>query len=115
MADLPASRIVGFASGGPRRGSTFPGYEGELYALYLLPEHRREGIGRRLFGSVARGLSEVGFSSVLAWVLARNPSRRFYEAVGGELLGSQEIEIGGVILEEVAYGWPDVGTVVALG
>ena len=52
---------------------------------------------------------------MLAWVLARNPSRRFYEAVGGELLGSQEIEISGVILEEVAYGWPDVGTVVALG
>jgi hypothetical protein len=25
--------------------------------------------------------------------------------VGGELLGSQEIEIGGARLEEVAYGW----------
>jgi hypothetical protein len=56
-------------------------------------------------GSVARELAEGGTYSLLAWVLARNPSRSFYEAVGGELLGSQEIKIGGARLEEVAYGW----------
>jgi GNAT superfamily N-acetyltransferase len=95
VAELPSGRIVGFATG----------YAGELYTLYLLREHQRAGIGQRLLGSVARGLAEGGTYSLLAWVLARNPSRRFYEAVGGELLGSQEIEIGGARLEEVAYGW----------
>lgn len=115
VAELPSGRIVGFASGGPRLGPAFPGHDGELYALYLLPEHRREGIGRRLFGCVARGLAEAGTRSVIAWVLSRNPSRRFYEALGGELLGGQEIEIGGAMLEEVAYGWLDAGTVAALG
>jgi hypothetical protein len=40
---------------------------------------------------------------VLAWVLARNPSRGFYESMGGEPLGSQESEIGGAKLEGVAY------------
>jgi hypothetical protein len=42
---------------------------------------------------------------MLAWVLAENSSRAFSEAIGGKLLGSQEIEIGGVTLKEVASGW----------
>jgi GNAT superfamily N-acetyltransferase len=100
VAELPSGRIVGFASGGPRQGSAYPDYEAELYALYLLREHQRAGIGRVLFGSVARSLAEGGSTSLLAWVLAHNPSRRFYEAVGGKLLGSQEIEIGGASLRK---------------
>lgn len=84
VAELPSGPIVDFASGGPQRGPASPGYEGELYALYLLREQRHRGVGRRLFGSVARGLAEAGTRSVLVWVLARNPSRRFYEAAGGE-------------------------------
>ena len=115
VAELPWGWIVGFASGGPRWGPTYNDYAGELYALYLLREHQHAGIGRRLFGSVARGLAEGGSTSLLAWVLSRNPSRRFYEAVGGELLGSQEIEIGGARLEEVAYGWLDIESVASLG
>ncbi len=115
VAELPSGRIAGFASGGPRRGPAYPDYAGELYALYLLREYQRAGIGRRLFGSVARGLAEGGGTSLLTWVLARNPSRHFYDAVGGELLGSQEIEIGGARLEEVAYGWLGIEVVASLG
>src|SRR5215212_9715499 len=87
VAELPSGRIVGFASGGPRQGPPYTDYAGELYTLYLLREHQRAGSGQRLVGSVARGLAEGGPYSLLAWVLASNPSRRFYEAVGGELLG----------------------------
>lgn len=105
MAELPSDRIVGFATGGPRHVPLYTEYAGALYTLYLLREHQRAGIGQRLLGSVARALAGGGTYSLLAWVLTRNPSRRFYEAMGGELLGSQEIEIGGARLEEVAYGW----------
>ena len=115
VAELPSGGIVGFASGGPRQDTTYANYVGELYALYLLSEHQRAGIGRRLFGSVARALAAGGSTSLLAWVLTRNPSRRFYEAAGGELLGSQEIEIGGARLEEVAYGWLDIEVVAYFG
>jgi hypothetical protein len=45
---------------------------------------------------------------MLVWVLADNPSRSFYEALGGELIGEQNVTIGGVDLREVAYGWPDI-------
>lgn len=108
VAELPSDRIVGFASGGSRGEDLYLEYEGELYAAYLLREHQRKGLGRRLIGTVADGLAAQGKRSILAWVLAENPSRPFYDAMGGKLLGSQELEIGGVTLEEMAYGWDDV-------
>jgi hypothetical protein len=40
--------------------------------------------------AVARGLLGDGKRSMLAWVLADNPSRTFYEAVGGKLLGRKD-------------------------
>jgi hypothetical protein len=39
------------------------------------------------------------------WVLALNPSRRFYERLGGKFIGQQQIERGGQTFIEVAYGW----------
>jgi hypothetical protein len=42
------------------------------------------------------------------WVLALNPSRKFYEALGGQSIGEQEIERGGRPLVEIAYGWSDL-------
>jgi hypothetical protein len=41
----------------------------------------------------------------MLWVLADNPTRGFYEALGGRLLGEQPIQIGNDSLAEVAYGW----------
>jgi L-amino acid N-acyltransferase YncA len=102
VAELAAGDIVGFASGGPRQGGSYPGYEGELYTAYVLRQHQRQGLGRRLLGAVARELLNDDKRSMLAWVLAQNPSRPFYEASDGTLLGSKHIEVGGATLEEVA-------------
>jgi hypothetical protein len=46
-------------------------------------------------------------NSMLVWVLRDNPSRGFYEALGGEYVREQAITIGGANLIELAYGWPD--------
>jgi UDP-N-acetylmuramate dehydrogenase len=65
-------------------------------------------VGRRLVGAVAHALAEAGMPSMLLWVFADNPARRFYEALGGQLVARQTFELGGTTLAEVAYGWPDV-------
>ena len=44
----------------------------------------------------------------MLWVLRDNPSRGFYEALGGRVVGEKMQEIGGVAVVEVAYGWDDV-------
>ena len=56
---------------------------GELYSLYVAPNHWRSGIGRQLLAASVRGIAGMGFDSATLWVLAANkPARRFYERLG---------------------------------
>ena len=104
VAEDHDGRIVGFAMGGPHRDPD-PEYSGELYAIYLLAEHQGKGLGRALVKSVAHGLAAQGFQSMLVWVLAQNPSRYFYERLGGVHIRSKQAEIGSQSLPELAFGW----------
>jgi ribosomal protein S18 acetylase RimI-like enzyme len=103
--------VVGFASGGPERGGDAD-FDGELYAVYLLPEHQRRGAGRRLVLAVAERLARLGFRSLMLWVLADNPACRFYEALGGARIRATEIEGDGRALTKVAYGWADIEALI---
>jgi GNAT superfamily N-acetyltransferase len=106
VAESVDSELVGFACAGPEReGDDI--YKGEIYALYLLQSHQRQGIGSMLFRASAEELHQRGITSLLIWVLVANPFRKFYEALGGQYLREKEIEIGTQRLVEVAYGWKD--------
>src|SRR5205085_1031471 len=101
-------RVAGFANGGPNREGA-AGYEGELYAIYVLKEHVGRGMGRALALAVARRLERLGMRSMVLWVLEENtPARRFYESLGGQLGGERDLEIGGLTLKEVASMWDDI-------
>lgn len=107
VAEKSGRGVVGFAVGGPeRRGD--PRFKGELGAIYILEAHQRQGIGTRLVQAVARELLQRGCSTMLVWVLAKNPCRPFYEALGGRRIRSETITIGGATLENWAYGWDDI-------
>ncbi len=94
---------VGFATAGPDRGS-LPSC-GEIYALYVLPEHWSTGLGRTLATAAFGALRGDGFERVGLWVLEDNPrARRFYVACGLALTGERQmLDIGGP-LPEVRYG-----------
>jgi len=100
-------RIVGFARGGPVRtekGSASLDTQGELYAVYLLDEAKRRGIGRRLVLGVFRHLADQGFESCGLWVLTPNTAaRRFYESLGGVAGIEQTFELRGDTVSETAY------------
>ena len=113
VAESVGGEVVGLAGGGPEREGN-PVYRGELYGIYVLEEHQRRGLGRRLVAAVARRLLADGFTSMLVWVLADNrPARRFYESLGGEPVGRKTIPIGGADLPEVSYGWRDIAGLAA--
>jgi len=107
VAEATAGEVIGFAHSGPERTGN-PLYTGELYAIYLLAAYQRQGVGQQLTRAVVNGLLRHGLSSMLVWVLADNPSRAFYEALGGQYVAAQEITIGTARLTEVAYGWRDI-------
>ncbi|MGJ3223354.1 GNAT family N-acetyltransferase [Geobacillus thermoleovorans] len=104
--------VVGFISGGRNRASDGPAarYDGELYAVYLLKEAQGKGWGRRLVQALARDLAQKGIHSLVVWVLTDNPSRGFYERLGGEKVAEERVEIGGKALWERCYGWRDMQT-----
>ncbi len=104
VGELRPGEIAGFAACGPEREG-LAAYPGELYAVYLLQEAQGRGLGRALLETAARHMAEAGLDAWMCWVLADNPARYFYEAMGGVSFQQKDIEIGGRTLVEVAYGW----------
>lgn len=110
VAETEPGKVVGFGAVGSEVDGT-PGFDAELYALYLHQSVQRQGIGRELFTTCARHAANEGHQSLLVWALVQNnPARAFYEMMGGRIIAEKIISIGGTELLEVSYGWPDIHT-----
>lgn len=96
--------VVGFAACGPNREAPTE-YAGELYAIYVLADRHGQGLGRGLYDAVVADLTSRHMASMVIWVLANNPACGFYARMGGQRVAEKDVEIGGVALREVAYGW----------
>jgi len=107
-----SERIIGFINYGREREGDVD-YRGEIFALYVLKDFHGRGLGRRLMQEAVTGLLAQKLASMLVWVLAENPTRHFYEHLGGVYLREKSIQIGGSSLPEVAYGWRDIGSVAS--
>lgn len=101
-------QIVGFSSGGKERSGDYENFLGELYAIYILKEFQRSGIGKLLVEPIVNGLIQINVNSMLVWVLEDNRSRLFYENLGGKQVDVKEIEIAGRKYNEIAYGWQNI-------
>lgn len=98
--------LIGFAFGGENRAQDLP-FDGELQAIYVLQQHQGRGGGRLLFDAVRNSLRENGLRSMLLWVLENNPSRTFYERLGGVMAGEKPDVVGHTSVTLIAYGWSD--------
>jgi ribosomal protein S18 acetylase RimI-like enzyme len=97
--------VVGWACTGPCRDEDAGSGDGELYALYVLPEHLSTGVGRALLEEAVAQAASRGWPRLRLWVLKDNVrARRFYEIAGFEPDGGEEsFEVGGVRVPEVRY------------
>ncbi|GAA0595941.1 GNAT family N-acetyltransferase [Virgibacillus siamensis] len=100
-------RIVGFISGGPERTKKF-NYDGEIYTIYLLDEFQKKGLGSRLLNVFSEGMKNLGYQSLLVWILKQNPSSRFYERYNARPVGEEVTTIGEGTYQETAYGWENI-------
>lgn len=108
-AELPSGEVVGFATCGPRRHGP-EAFDAELYAIYVLPQHHRSGLGEALFLACEQFLIAQGFERLQLWVLEKNvPARRFYERLGGVPTARGTIKIGETETPEIGYGWWTLG------
>lgn len=110
VAEIDDGTIVGFASCGPAGPESMPDYDGEVHTLYVLPDWQEQGIGRALLCGCLRVLGAAEIAAAYLWVLADNPSRFFYQAMGGKRIGERDERLWGTTVHEVAYGWPDLSS-----
>ncbi len=113
VADDEEMGVVGFGSCGPVRDPPegLDGREirvGEVYTLYVEPDFQNQGLGRRLLDALFRQLRADGCDTAVLWMLADNPSRFFYEGLGGERIGQRVDTMAGVDVEELAFAWRDL-------
>jgi len=94
--------VVGYAAGGVSREA---GLDCELYALYLLPSWQGCGIGKKLVEQVFSFCKTQNMQTLYVWVLKDNPSRMFYEVMGGTYKASKLVPIGNQHLEVWLYVW----------
>lgn len=104
VAEVRGRGVVGFADFGEPR-EFIGAYEGELYAIYLLPEFQRKGIGERLFNLGVDFFIGGGKASMYLLALEVSPYRLFYEKMGGQVTEKKQVEIEGVMYDELVYGW----------
>jgi GNAT superfamily N-acetyltransferase len=108
VAENKQGDIVGTAICGPEQSGD-PYYQGDIYLLYVLPQNQKQGIGRKLVTACVQHLvQQLGIDTMLIWVIAENPYRRFYESLGGEAVREKTEEIGGKLIAEVGYGWLEI-------
>ncbi len=112
VVEAEGGEIVGFVSGGPSRSEDNAEYAGELYAIYILEAYQGQGIGRQLVEALVTRMAGAGIHSMLLWVMKDNPAERFYKALGGQKMRTQQFELDGLMLDEIAYGWKDTASLV---
>jgi GNAT superfamily N-acetyltransferase len=97
----------GFADAGPSFDpGEDPGAVGQVYLVYVDPDHRRAGVGRALMQVLDRWFRTAGYAHATLWVREGNVrARRFYEALDWRADGASKPHmIGGrVPVTELRY------------
>jgi GNAT superfamily N-acetyltransferase len=107
-------KIVGFADVGPARPESYEGDAplfkdkkvriGEVYAIYLLEQHKRIGLGRALFKRARAWLLQQNMKCFIVWVLADNlRAKHFYKNEGGKSFAKRIIPINDQSYPETCY------------
>ncbi len=80
---LAGEQVIGYAGVGPERDEKAPPNTGELYALFVHPDHWGTGAARALTDAACTDLRAADCATVRLWVLEANiRARRFYTRYG---------------------------------
>ena len=90
-------------------GGSIDAFDSELYVLHCRQEVQGKGLGRDLTGALAQRFQRQGKNSLVLWAFKDNAFRRFYDRLGGEIVAEGHDDG----IADIAYGWRDIGTLVA--
>ena len=110
VAETFRDGVVGFTDFGKSREDDSP-FKGELYAIYLLPEWQRKGIGENLFRLCQKELIADKINSMYLEALKVSPYKPFYKKMGGQIVGQGKHFLANVEYETVFYGWDNLSEI----
>ena len=100
-----ADKVIGFVGFDRSRDAGTKSTVGEIWALYVTPEHWRQGVGLALWDGARDGLKDEGCTQVTLWVLVANErALQFYEQAAGfkrEMPSLRTTAFGSTKLEEI--------------
>lgn len=93
--------VVGYASAGPRKGDS----EGQLFTIYVDPDHWGEGVGTELLAAATDHLAMLGMERMRVEVFAENDvGNAFYQTHGFDCVDQREFELfTGETFQEYVY------------
>ena len=105
LVALDNDKVIGFVGFDRSRDPGTKSSVGEIWAMYVTPEHWRKGAGLALWDGARDGLKEEGCTQVTLWVLLANErALQFYEQAAGfkrEMPSLRATAYGSVKLEEI--------------
>ena len=96
--------VVGFVGFDRSRDPKTPATAGEIWAIYIKPEHWGKGVGVALWDAAREGLDEEGCTTVTIWVPLRNDRAvRFMELAGfkREMKTASTTAVGTTRIEQI--------------
>lgn len=108
VAETPAAQVVGYVLA-RAQPDIHPGYDSEVLAMHVLKSHQRQGTGRLLLKKAVELLQQRGCKSLMLWTLKANPIRRWYRSLGGKRIAEKRYQVEDREIEEIAFGWEDIG------
>jgi GNAT superfamily N-acetyltransferase len=95
-------QIRGFVAFGKPRADSDASVE--IYALYVEPKFQNRTLGRALVRAVEATMQPDEII-LEAWTAVKNPFVRFYEKMGGEVVGDKALLIGGKNYLTICFQW----------
>lgn len=94
--------IIGFCDVGESRIKEFA--EGEIYSLYVLPEFKGRGFGKKLIKHAIDWLEKRKMTPFIVTTLEKNiNAQKFYEKLGFKAIGKILTEVGDNVYPEIVF------------
>jgi ribosomal protein S18 acetylase RimI-like enzyme len=101
--------VVGLALAGPSKDKDDPDDVGEIDILYVREDKQRQGFGRALAQAAAVEMAAAGMTQLRICTPAANTQgRRFYDKLGGRVIGTRDDYEEGELILLVVYAWDDM-------
>ena len=110
VENTETSKIIWMSIYWPSRNEKYS-QSGEIYALYILKDYQKLGIGKKLFLAWISELVNLWFNSMIINVLEWNNAINFYKKYGWKIILEKYDKCGKVMIKEFILFFEDIKSI----